>query len=57
MMKAKKSPPTTIRLDPDVKEGIETLARDDERSLASYINRVLREHVEKTAPRKGRRQT
>lgn len=52
MRKEKKMPPTTIRLDPDVKEGIEALAQNDERSLSSYINRVLREHVVAKAVRK-----
>ena len=39
-------PPTSIRLDEDVKLGIEALAAADERSLSSYINRVLRQHLE-----------
>ena len=38
-------PPTTIRLDPDVKDAVETLAEADGRSLSGYINRVLREHI------------
>jgi predicted transcriptional regulator len=42
----KKMPPTTIRLDEDVKDGIEALAKADERSLSAYINRVLRLHLD-----------
>lgn len=45
-------PPTSIRLDEDVREGIEALAKADDRSLSSYINRVLREHL---AARKGKK--
>ncbi|MGY4465892.1 putative transcriptional regulator [Bradyrhizobium sp. LB9.1b] len=41
-------PPTTIRLDPDVKEGIERLAKEDERSISSFINRLLRAHIDST---------
>jgi predicted transcriptional regulator len=36
----------SIRLDPDVREAIEELAELDERSVSSYINRALRQHVE-----------
>ena len=42
----KKLEPISIRLDPDVREGIEALAKADERSLGAYINRVLRRHLE-----------
>lgn len=41
----KKLEPLSIRLDPDVRKAIETLARHDERSLSAYINRVLRKHA------------
>ena len=56
----KKLEPISIRLDPDVREGIQALAAEDERSLSAYINRVLRRHLEDAgnapAPdKKGRR--
>jgi len=52
----KKLEPISIRLDPDVKEAIQALAKDDERSLSSYINRVLRQHVEH-AKKEGKRKS
>ena len=36
----------SIRLDPDVRAAIEELAEADDRSVSSYINRALRQHVE-----------
>ena len=36
----------SIRLEPDVKAGLEELARKDERSLSAYINRALRQHLD-----------
>jgi len=36
----------SIRLDPDVREAIEELAAADDRSVSSYINRALRQHVD-----------
>jgi predicted transcriptional regulator len=36
----------SIRLDPDVRAALEELAKSDDRSVSSYINRVLRQHVE-----------
>jgi len=36
----------SIRLDPDVRAAIEDLAQADDRSVSSYINRALRQHVE-----------
>jgi hypothetical protein len=49
--------PMSIRLDPDVKTALEGYAEDEDRSLSSYVNRVLRDHVqrieaEKQAPPK-----
>jgi hypothetical protein len=38
--------PMSIRLDPDVKAALEGFAEEEDRSLSSYVNRVLREHVE-----------
>lgn len=46
-------PPTTIRLDEDVKDGIEALAKADDRSLSAYINRVLRHHLDMSRERTG----
>jgi predicted transcriptional regulator len=42
----KKLGPVSIRLDADVRQGIEALAKADDRSLSAYINRVLRQHIE-----------
>ena len=39
--------PMSIRLDPDVKAALEGFAEDEDRSLSSYVNRVLRDHVER----------
>jgi predicted transcriptional regulator len=36
----------SIRLEPDVRTALEELAEADDRSVSSYINRVLRQHVE-----------
>lgn len=35
----------SIRLDPDVKAALQGFAEDEDRSLSSYVNRVLRDHV------------
>lgn len=37
---------TSITLDEDVYEKVKVLAENDDRSLSSYINLLLREHVE-----------
>jgi len=37
---------TSITLDEDIYEKIKTLAENDDRSLSSYINLLLREHIE-----------
>lgn len=42
----KLSGPISIRLEPDVRAAVEELAKADDRSVSSYINRVLRQHVE-----------
>jgi len=47
-------PPTTIRLDPDVKQAIEALSEADGRSVSGYINRVLRDHIEVANALKGK---
>jgi predicted HicB family RNase H-like nuclease len=41
----RKLEPLSVRLDPEVRKAIEALARQDERSLSAYINRVLRDHA------------
>jgi hypothetical protein len=41
--------PMSIRLDPDVKAALEGFAEEEDRSLSSYVNRVLRDHVERVA--------
>jgi predicted transcriptional regulator len=43
---AKKLEPISIRLDAELKAVLEELAGEDDRSLSSYINRALRQHVE-----------
>jgi predicted transcriptional regulator len=50
MRRTKKLGPVSIRLDPDVRRGIEEMAEADERSLSAYINRVLRRHLEAEHP-------
>jgi predicted transcriptional regulator len=44
--------PMSIRLDPDVKAALERFAEEEDRSLSSYVNRILRDHVERTESRK-----
>ena len=39
--------PMSIRLDPDVKAALEGFAEEEDRSLSSYVNRVLRDHVDR----------
>jgi hypothetical protein len=34
--------PTSVRMDPDVKAALTVAARDDERSVSSFMNRILR---------------
>ena len=47
MAKSKKlGPPMSVRLDPDLKAVLQELADADGRSLNSYINRALRQHVQ-----------
>jgi predicted transcriptional regulator len=38
--------PISIRLEAEVKEALQELAEADERSLSSFINRILRNYVE-----------
>jgi predicted transcriptional regulator len=44
--------PMSIRLDPDVKAALEGFAEEEDRSLSSYVNRVLRDHVERVGAQK-----
>ena len=44
--------PMSIRLDPDVKAALEGFAEEEDRSLSSYVNRVLRDHVERLETRR-----
>lgn len=38
---------STIYIDEDVRQALEELAQEDERSFSQYCNRVLRDHVKK----------
>lgn len=40
----KKLPPSSIRYDPDVKEFLERLAEEQDRSIGWLVNTALREH-------------
>jgi hypothetical protein len=44
--------PMSIRLDPDVKAALEGFAEEEDRSLSSYVNRVLRDHVARVEAQK-----
>ncbi len=44
--------PMSIRLDPDVKASLEGFAEEEDRSLSSYVNRVLRDHVARVEAKK-----
>jgi hypothetical protein len=48
-----RSSPLGLRIRPSLKTPLEKLARDDKRTLASYIELVLEEHV--AAKKKGKR--
>jgi predicted transcriptional regulator len=48
----KKLEPMSIRLDPDVKAALQGFAEEEERSLSFYVNRVLRNHVERVEAEK-----
>jgi predicted DNA-binding protein len=51
MKKPDKSKPTSIRLPVDLREAVEHLAKEDRRSVSSYIEIVLDLHVKKVAPK------
>jgi predicted transcriptional regulator len=46
----------SIRIRPDIKEGIQGLAKDDRRTVSAYIEKVLADHLaaraKKSAPRR-----
>jgi hypothetical protein len=42
-----KTAPLGLRITPTVKAAIEKAAADDERSVASYVERVVSEHLRK----------
>jgi predicted HicB family RNase H-like nuclease len=44
--------PLTIRIDPQLKADLQALARSDDRSLANFVERLLRREVEKKKPAK-----
>jgi hypothetical protein len=37
--------PFSFKIRPEIKEGIEKLAREDRRSLSSYVELVLEDHL------------
>ena len=41
-----------FRIEPELKEALQQLASADDRTLANYIERVLKEHVDATAKKK-----
>jgi predicted transcriptional regulator len=53
--KQNKTSPLSHRLDPDMKEKLQRLADADRRSLTSYIELVLEDHIEKIERAKKRR--
>jgi predicted DNA-binding protein len=46
--------PTSIRLPPELKDALQRRASADDRSLASYIIRALKAHVESTPEPKAK---
>ena len=48
----KKAANYTIRLDQEIREALQELAASEDRSLANYIERLLRQHV---AEKRGRK--
>jgi len=48
-----KSLPVSVRLPPQVKAALDAAAKDDMRSLASYIEKLLTEHLRKKGYLKG----
>lgn len=50
----RKSAPISFRLPQDLKAALERLAKDDERSLTSYVTLALRKHVEAVSRKGGK---
>jgi hypothetical protein len=48
-----KSLPVSVRLPPDVKSAAEAAAKEDTRSLSSYIEKLLTDHLKKKGYLKG----
>ncbi|KAB2916746.1 MAG: ribbon-helix-helix protein, CopG family [Hyphomicrobiaceae bacterium] len=44
----------SIRIEPELKAALERLAKDDRRSLASYVEIALQEHVDRKSARRGK---
>lgn len=44
---AKKDSQITVRIGSDLKDKLETLAKEQDRSLAYVVERILRQHFEK----------
>ena len=42
----------TVRVEPEIREALQKLAAADDRTLANYVSRVLKEHVEAAAKKK-----
>jgi predicted transcriptional regulator len=55
MERRKKLIPISIRLNADVKTALEEIAAEDERSVASLINRTMRDYIQSVRgkPKKG----
>lgn len=52
--KAVKTAPLGLRISPDLKADLERLAEQDQRSVASYVEVVLRAHVADVSGKKKR---
>lgn len=46
-----KSLPVSVRLQPEIKDAITTLAEADRRSVSTYIEMVLEDHVRAKSPK------
>lgn len=51
MTKPHKTEVVSVRLPPDLKEAIDALREQDNRSISNYIEFVLQEHVRAKAPK------
>jgi predicted transcriptional regulator len=48
-------PIVSFRIRPDIKEGLQRLAKADRRTLSAYIEIVLDQHLEAAKKQKGRK--